>query len=123
MLCIFCSIVSSPIILYFSFTIRLFVLTQLVPLKIASKCEAQYVFTEACIATVASLVQQTGAARVLCVGVPSVHEAVSSEEPQDTMLLDIDARYVSRRRESQFVKFHTQGGTVCKSQFMCLLSN
>lgn len=66
------------------------------PLKIKNKCEAQYLFTEATLTGVLALAQQTGAGKVLCVGVPSVHELVSTTDESETMLLDIDARYVSR---------------------------
>ncbi|XP_018011447.1 rRNA N6-adenosine-methyltransferase ZCCHC4 [Hyalella azteca] len=83
--------------------------SQLVPLKENSKCEAQYLFSSRSLKAVVDMVAATGATKVLCVGVPSLHEAIANNETSlsaTSMLLDIDTRYRNFFPLTSFVHFN-----------------
>ncbi|KAF2356636.1 Zinc finger GRF-type, partial [Trinorchestia longiramus] len=83
--------------------------SRLVPLKENSKCEAQYLFSERSLSAVVGMVAATGATKLLCVGVPSLHEAVANKETDlaaTSMLLDIDTRYRNFFPLTSFVRFN-----------------
>uniref|UniRef100_A0A2P2I5B1 Zinc finger CCHC domain-containing protein 4-like n=1 Tax=Hirondellea gigas TaxID=1518452 RepID=A0A2P2I5B1_9CRUS len=104
--------------------------SQLVPLKEASKCEAQYLFSKQSVCAVLSLVQQLGATKLLCVGVPSLHEAIKNQDTKicaTSMLLDIDGRYRSFFPPTSFVRFnmfnqHFFDGTRAKQRLVNFLT-
>lgn len=59
----------------------------------ANKREAQYHFTQQTLNTVLSMVRGQGFTRVLCVGAPTVHEALQAGEGAiESLMLDIDTR-------------------------------
>jgi len=77
--------------------------SQLLPLQTANKSLAQYVFTSRSLAMVKDLVLQTGCEKVLCLGVPSLHEVLKKGT---SMLLDMDHRYRSFFSPKEFVRFN-----------------
>lgn len=82
--------------------------SQLVPLKESSKCEAQYLFTERSLSAVQQMVAAVGASKVLCLGTPSLHEAIASlrSATPTSMLLDIDPRYRCFFPPTSFLRFN-----------------
>jgi len=83
-----------------------FTLFQLLkPLESAKK-EAQYLFSSHAMRTVVNIARGLGANKVLCLGIPHFHELLCSEmsSEMDSLLLDIDHRYVSQRSR-EFLSF------------------
>ena len=61
-----------------------------------SKKEAQYLFTKDATNTIINLIKSLNIKHVLCVGTPRIHEQIISDYSPDidSLLLDIDERYV-----------------------------
>lgn len=67
------------------------------PPKESSKLEAQYLFTSNSVDVIIGMLQNLQASRVLCIGAPRIHEAIT-DTPQLNMvslMMDIDDRYCS----------------------------
>lgn len=75
------------------------------PLESAKK-EAQYLFSSPAIRAVVNIAHALGAMKVLCLGTPRIHELLCSEmsSEMDSLLLDIDHRFVSQRSR-EFLSF------------------
>ena len=74
------------------------------PLESAKK-EAQYLFSSHATRTIVNIARGLGANKVLCLGTPRIHELCSEMSSEmDSLLLDIDHRYVSQRSR-EFLSF------------------
>ncbi|XP_078669203.1 rRNA N(6)-adenosine-methyltransferase ZCCHC4-like isoform X1 [Branchiostoma floridae x Branchiostoma belcheri] len=75
------------------------------------KTNAQYLFSEKTLQFFLSQVQQLGYDRVLCVGVPRLHETIQSQRAAglsqlDSLLLDIDHRHAQFYSEKHFCHYN-----------------
>ncbi|XP_071480779.1 rRNA N(6)-adenosine-methyltransferase ZCCHC4-like [Diadema antillarum] len=73
-----------------------------------NKTNAQYLFTSKTVQFLVDTLQSLGFNRVLCLGVPRLHEYITSQDSVelDSLLLDIDHRYGQFYPPSQFCRFN-----------------
>ena len=82
--------------------------TLLRPLAV-DKSNAQYFFDGSVVALVTTALHRLGLHNVLCIGMPSIHEALVAEGASNSMLLDLDDRFEAFF-PSSYAKFNMFNG-------------
>uniref|UniRef100_A0A8D8M5C0 Zinc finger CCHC domain-containing protein 4 n=1 Tax=Cacopsylla melanoneura TaxID=428564 RepID=A0A8D8M5C0_9HEMI len=85
--------------------------TKILQQKSDSKKESQFHFTDDTTNTILDIISHNQRSHVICVGTPSVHEAIkSSNSKAESILLDIDHRYYNFYSEEEFIWFNMYNG-------------
>ncbi|CAG9103254.1 unnamed protein product [Plutella xylostella] len=68
--------------------------------------EAQYLFSKKSVGTILSVLKKNNLKNILCIGTPSIHEAVSSRQDFTSLLLDYDKRHAQFHPPNKYVYYN-----------------
>ncbi|XP_042211965.1 rRNA N6-adenosine-methyltransferase ZCCHC4-like isoform X2 [Homarus americanus] len=78
------------------------------PPKESAKLEAQYLFASSSVDIIVGMLQNLKASRVVCVGAPRIHEAITNSPHlnMSSLMMDIDDRYCSFFSPERFIRYN-----------------
>lgn len=88
--------------------------------------EAQYFFSDDTLLCIKGIIEQLRITKIVCLGVPRLHEYLVTKTAIKSLLLDIDDRFQWFYDESCFLRYnmfnhHFYGGTAAKNIFISFL--